>query len=53
MRTTRISDGVDEKRLGENKIGTLKRGIGPATETKWPRRELLFASRTCWTEVFT
>ena len=40
-------DGADEKRLGENKIGTTKRGIGRATRTRPPARAS--ASRTSWT----
>lgn len=31
-------DGADEKRLGENKIGTTKRGIGPCYEDKAARK---------------
>lgn len=31
-------DGADEKRLGENKIGTTKRGIGPCYQDKAARR---------------
>ena len=31
-------DGADEKRLGENKIGTTKRGIGPCYQDKASRR---------------
>ena len=30
-------DGADEKRLGENKIGTTKRGIGPCYQDKMAR----------------
>ncbi|MCL1797199.1 MAG: adenylosuccinate synthase [Eggerthellaceae bacterium] len=31
-------DGADEKRLGENKIGTTKRGIGPCYQDKAARK---------------
>ena len=31
-------DGADEKRLGENKIGTTKRGIGPCYQDKVARK---------------
>ncbi len=31
-------DGADEKRLGENKIGTTKRGIGPCYQDKIVRK---------------
>ena len=31
-------DGADEKRLGDNKIGTTKRGIGPCYQDKASRR---------------
>ena len=34
----KVLDGADEKRLGKNKIGTTKRGIGPAYQDKAARR---------------
>lgn len=35
-------DGADEKRLGQNKIGTTKRGIGPCYQDKAARRGIRF-----------
>ena len=34
----KVLDGADEKRLGKNKIGTTKRGIGPCYQDKVARR---------------
>lgn len=34
----KVLDGADEKRLGKNKIGTTKRGIGPCYQDKASRR---------------
>lgn len=34
----KVLDGADEKRLGKNKIGTTKRGIGPCYQDKAARR---------------
>ena len=35
-------DGADEKRLGENQIGTTKRGIGPCYQDKAARKGIRF-----------
>lgn len=34
----KVLDGADEKRLGENEIGTTKRGIGPCYQDKAARK---------------
>ncbi len=34
----KVLDGADEKRLGENQIGTTKRGIGPCYQDKMARK---------------
>ncbi len=34
----KVLDGADEKRLGKNRIGTTKRGIGPCYQDKAARR---------------
>ncbi len=46
-RSTKDLDGADEKSLGEHKIGTTKRGIGPCYQDK--ARARASVSRICST----